>query len=72
MTLQIPQEHHPLRCKCKYCIEFKWQRPCFDCGMMCHAAQNCPWGRYVEEANNQDDDRIQEAVHDDYLWGAEH
>ena len=67
MTFEIPQNLHPPRCSCTNCLQY----PCFDCGMECHTVQTCPWGRYTEEANNQDD-RIQEEVHDDYMWGQDY
>ena len=76
--LKIPREHHPSRCNCEGCFQYR-SHPCADCGMMSHTAQRCPWGTYSEDGDNQDDyeadyegDEIQEAVRDDYLFGWDH
>jgi hypothetical protein len=78
LKLEIPREHHPSRCNCEGCFQYR-SHPCADCGMMSHTAQCCPWGTYSEEGDNQDDyeadyegDEIQEAVRDDYLFGWDH
>jgi len=65
MKLKIPQEHHPPHCKCEQCFQYRWSRPCLFCGMIEHTSHNCPWGIY----DDYEDDRIQEAVRDDYLFG---
>jgi len=53
MKLYIPRYQHPNHCYCQECYQFRWAKPCFECGMTCHTAQYCPW-------------RIAAFYHDDY------
>ena len=75
MKLNIPREHHPERCRCQECFQIRWLRPCFDCGMTCHTAMNCPWGTKIAADDEMweywamEDDEREAIIRDDYLFG---
>jgi len=71
MKLNIPRELHPSRCKCKECFEYRWSYPCFECGMLSHTAQHCPWMTTdaVEEAFRADQEEYEDhyrRIEDEY------
>lgn len=49
MRLNIPRYLHPKRCNCQECFQFRWLRPCYDCGMTSHTAQYCPWRDHIPQ-----------------------